>query len=51
MEPEQGGGGAMTDHDQMLTDFRREVPLPDAETAERIRRAALVLGRPPERAR
>lgn len=31
----------MTDHDQLLADFRSEVPLPDAETAERIRRNAV----------
>lgn len=30
----------MTDHDQLLVDFRSEVPLPDAATAERIRRLA-----------
>lgn len=31
----------MTDHDQLLADFRSEVPLPGAETAERIRRHAM----------
>lgn len=30
----------MTDHDQLLVDFRSEVPLPDAQTAHRIRRLA-----------
>lgn len=32
----------MTDHDdQLLLDFRSEVPFPDAETAARVRRAAM----------
>jgi hypothetical protein len=32
----------VTDHDdQLLLDFRSEVPLPDAETAARVRRAAM----------
>jgi hypothetical protein len=40
----------MTDHDQLLADFRSEVPLPDAETAERIRRHAMrPQARPPRR--
>jgi hypothetical protein len=31
----------MTDHEQLLAEFRSEVPLPDAETTERIRRHAM----------
>lgn len=36
----------MTDHDQLLADFRGEVPLPDTETAERIRRHVMRLQAP-----